>query len=107
MDKVTFLIAGAFPAEEVIDYAIAKGYQPQVEDGVGEDGTAKSKPNSESPQAFVARHIKEYLVKEVAGITEGKIRADYERQLNGRIAGLYNSVKGNISVTLHDKPETP
>lgn len=100
MANSTFTIIGTFPAEDVLVYAKARGYQETLPDGVDEDGVPKTKPNPEQPEMFVGQFIKQYLVKEISGVTEAKIRAEYEAQLNARINGLHNSVKGNISVRI-------
>jgi len=98
MANITFNISGSFPAEDVLVYAKARGYQEVLPDGLDDDGNIKTKPNPEAPEVYVAKYIKDYLVKEIAGVSEAKIRSEYETQLKARISGLYNSVKGNVSV---------
>jgi hypothetical protein len=98
MADIKFTITGAFPAEDVLVYAKARGYQEILPDGVDDNGNPTTKPNPETPQSFVAQFIKSYIVKEIAGVSEGAIRTKNEADLNARIAGLYNAVKGSVSV---------
>lgn len=98
MNKIKFTIIGEFPAEDVLVYAVARGYKPELPNSeVGEDVPA-SIPNPQSATDYVAQFIKNILIKEVSGVTETKIRADCDIELQNRISELHNSVKRNISV---------
>lgn len=98
MPKIKFVISGEFPSEDVLAYAKARGYQEMLFNEVNQDGQIEQIPNPQSAESFVSQFIKNILVREVAGVSEAKLRAEYEAQLNARIGGLHNSVQGVISV---------